>query len=115
MDNNNNSPFILFTFKTTAKGSGFDSCSSAISDHFGISPSDVITNANNFFDILPEPEKSQLQQRFTETAEQDTADPLINIEFSYKRFNGEKHRYLLQAQCSHNPVGTYWSGAIFFC
>jgi len=113
MDKNNNYPFILFAFKTTVQGSGFDYCSSAISNHFEISAADVIADANSLFDILPEPEKSQLKQRFTETTTQDATDPLINIEFSYKRVSGEKHRYLLQAQCSHNQEGTHWSGAIF--
>lgn len=113
MENNNNYPFVLFAFKTTAQGSRFDYCSSTISNHFGISASDVIANPDNFFDILPEPEKSQLQQRFTEAFTQDGADQLINIEFSHKHLNGEKHRYLLQAQCSHNYDGTHWSGAIF--
>jgi len=113
MDKNNNYPFILFAFKTTVQGSGFDYCSSAISNHFEISAADVIADANSLFDILPEPERSQLQQHLTDTAMQDAADPLINIEFSYKRVSGEKHRYLLQAQRSHNHEGTHWSGAIF--
>jgi signal transduction histidine kinase/DNA-binding response OmpR family regulator len=113
MEKNNNYPFVLFTFKSTAQGCGFDFCSSAIHDYFGVAASDVMANPDYFFNILPDPEKSRLQRGFLETSPQDSTAQPINIEFSHQRINNEKHRYLLQAQYSANHDGSCWSGAIF--
>ncbi len=130
MEHNNNFPFVLFVYKTTATGGRFEFCSPAISQFFNISPASVLASASVFFDVFPEPEKSLLQQRFAEGydshANNADADQLINFEFTYKAPAGEKCRYLLQATYNHaidndvagnnaddsNEKGS-WSGAIF--
>ncbi len=120
LEHNNNFPFVLFVYKTSATGGKFEFCSPTISRFFNISPASVLASASVFFDVFPEPEKSLLQQRFAEASNShsnnENADPLINFEFTYKSPAGDKCRYLLQAtydQPASNSAEGSWSGAIF--
>ncbi|PUA29083.1 MAG: hypothetical protein B0W54_00220 [Cellvibrio sp. 79] len=115
MEPNNNFPFVLFIYKVTKTGGSFEYCSPLISKYFQVSQSNVLTNPGVFFDLLPEPEKSLLQQRFTESigSHSPALPEQVNIEFSYKQITGEKNRYLLQAGRSTEDGASTWSGAIF--
>lgn len=115
MEQNNNFPFVLFVYKATKTGGLFEYCSPAISKYFQVSPNSILTNPGVFFDLLPEPEKSLLQQRFSESYGPDTSSlpDQISVEFSYKQITGEKCRYLLQAERTLIEDTLTWSGAIF--
>ncbi len=115
MEPNNNFPFVLFIYKVTQSGGSFEYCSPAITKYFQISPESVRNNPGVFFDLLPEPERSLLQQRLTDATDlQAPPQPeQINIEFSYKHATGEKNRYLLQASRANEDAVCLWSGAIF--
>ena len=115
MEQNNNFPFVLFIYKTSQNGGKFDYCSPAINKFFDVSPARVLANPGAFFELIPDPEKSLLQQRFAERVRntESQTDHLINFEFSYTHTTGDKCRYLLQANRElDNGIGT-WSGAIF--
>lgn len=115
MEPGNNFPFVLFVYKVTQSGGSFEYCSPLISKYFQVSHSSILTNPGVFFDLLPEPEKSLLQQRFTESTGKHTPTlpEQVNIEFSYKQITGEKNRYLLQAGRAIENGESTWSGAIF--
>lgn len=116
MEHNNNFPFVLFVYKNTVTGGKFEFCSPTIEHFFAVSPSSVMASASVFFDVLPEPEKSLLQQRFADASYQSPepqTEQLINFEFSYTHQSGEKRRYLLQANHTREQDTSTWSGAIF--
>lgn len=110
MEQNNKLPFVLFTYKAADVGGRFEYCTSAVKNFFEISPASVLSDPTIFFDIISEPEKSLLQQRFAEQSEKSHSEEAdINLEFNFKQSTGEKKRYLLQAARNDDT----WSGAIF--
>lgn len=112
MEPNNNFPFVLFIYKATQSGGLFEYCSPLVSKYFQVSHASILANPGVFFDLLPEPEKSLLQQRFSAAIDAHDSDQ-VSIEFSYKQITGEKNRYLLQASHADEQGVGVWSGAIF--
>lgn len=116
MQHHNNFPFVLFVYNPTEQGGCFEHCGNEIENFFKTSAARIIADPGEFFGILPEPERSFVHRKFSQTNNSpNEADQLLplNVGFSTARAQNPQQRYLLQASCAYETQGWRWSGAIF--